>query len=265
MGTGDMLSKYLMRNIMVTVTTTKAPPAGGSWTNRVYYIDLPADYTPSKPYPILFGGTGCGGAPNTNGSSGGFPVLPTNNMQAIQIGLSYVNNCFQPGRRRQPRAAVLRRGPERGRGELLRRQGQGVRRRLQQRRLARVYAGLRARRRRSRHLDRGGRNCQRDGPAADTKLPVAGLLLTGADDNTNPAAGPTGSDVAMNLLLTYNGCKGTDTVPWETACPGCACIRYTGCPAGVPGRPLPSAQPGHTDGGGASRRHLADLMTLPTP
>jgi poly(3-hydroxybutyrate) depolymerase len=104
------------------------------------------------------------------------------------------------------------------------------------------------------------------GRPPDTKLPVAGLLLTGADDNTNPAAGPTGSDVAMNLLLQYNGCTGTATAPWEIPCPSCACVKYTGCPAAYPVvRCHPPGQ-GHTDGGGDFKTAIwKTWMTLPQP
>jgi poly(3-hydroxybutyrate) depolymerase len=258
MAAGDVVSKYLMRNIMVTLTMGKA--------NRVYYIDLPAGYDPSKPYPILFGGAGCGGAPNTNGSSGGFAVLPTTNMQAIQIGLSYVNGCFAQGGADNPELpyfdAVLSEVEanycvDKGRVFVGGYSSGGW--------LAYMLAFARGGVVRGISTAAGG-IATVTGRPPDTKLPVAGLLLTGAIDNTNPASGPTGSDVAMNLLLQYNNCTGTATVPWEVPCPSCACVRYTGCPPAYPVvRCHPPGQ-GHTDGGGDFKTAIWQTwMSLPTP
>ena len=259
----DPLSKYVMHNIMVTLTTTKA----GSWNNRVYYIDLPAMYDSSKPYPILFGGAGCGGAPNTNGSSGGFGVLPTNNTNAIQIGLSYTNgSCFAQGGADNHEApyfdAVLKEVEsnycvDKGRVFVGGYSSGGW--------LGYMLAFARGGVVRGISVAAGGIATETGRPP-DTKLPVAGLLLTGAIDTTNPASGPTGSDVAMNLMLQYNHCTGTDTVPWEIACPSCACVRYTGCPDQYPVvRCHPPGQ-GHTDGGGDFKTAIwKEWMMLHTP
>jgi poly(3-hydroxybutyrate) depolymerase len=93
----------------------------------------------------------------------------------------------------------------------------------------------------------GGLRMDRPMPSG---IGIAALLLTGATDTTNPATGPTGSDLAMNLILQTNGCQGTATVPWETSCPSCGCNRYTGCPAAYPVVRCRSKLNGHTDGGG---------------
>ena len=92
MAPADATGKFNHHTIMVTgVDPTVKPATGGaSWTMRDYYLDLPAGYDGSKPFPIIFGGGGCGGALVTNGQGGGFAVLPANNTQAIQVGLSYV-------------------------------------------------------------------------------------------------------------------------------------------------------------------------------
>jgi hypothetical protein len=97
----------------------------------------------------------------------------------------------------------------------------------------------------------------------DTKQPFAGLLLTGANDTANPATGPTGSDVARDMMLMYNGCTGTDTVP-VPECKDCGCVKYTGCPAAYPVvRCRPPGQ-GHTDGGGAFKTYIWSIWsTLP--
>src|SRR4029077_17590412 len=86
----DMPAKWTMHQIAIAVAASKAP----KYSNRVYYIDIPTGYDPTKPYPILFGGAGCGGADNTNASSGGFAVLGTSNPNAIQVGLGYIGGGF---------------------------------------------------------------------------------------------------------------------------------------------------------------------------
>jgi poly(3-hydroxybutyrate) depolymerase len=99
-----------------------------------------------------------------------------------------------------------------------------------------------------------------------SNVPMAALLLTGGNDTTNPATGPTGSDAAMNLILQINGCKGTDTVPWETPCAGCACNRFTGCPAAYPVVRCRPPNQTHTDGGGAFKTAIwATWSTLTAP
>jgi poly(3-hydroxybutyrate) depolymerase len=219
----------------------------------------------------MFGGGGCGGALTSNGNSGGFGVLPANNMNAIQIGLSYVwpqggGACFYENGANNPDLpyfdSVLREIEanycvDRGKVFVGGYSSGGW--------LSYMLA-----------FARGGSVVRGISPAAgglhpvasrppDTMMPTAGLLLTGAVDTANPATGPTGSDAARDLMLMYNGCKGTDTVPWETPCNGCACVRYTGCPAAFPiVRCRPPGQ-GHTDGGGAFKTAIWQTwMSLPS-
>ena len=45
----------------------KSEIAPYTWTHRNYFLKLPANYDPQKPYPLHFGGSGCG---NTDGMSG---------------------------------------------------------------------------------------------------------------------------------------------------------------------------------------------------
>ncbi|MET0591835.1 MAG: hypothetical protein ABW133_03990, partial [Polyangiaceae bacterium] len=98
-------------------------------------------------------------------------------------------------------------------------------------------------------------------PAA--KRPIAALLLTGENDTSNPATGPTGSDAARDHILALNGCAGTATSEWTT-CAGCGCVKYDGCPAAFPViRCRPTGQ-GHTDGGGAFKSAIWSVWsTLP--
>jgi hypothetical protein len=63
-----------------------------SWTKRNFYVRLPANYDPSKTYPVDMEGTGCGGG-ETTGSNGEYALpITANQAEAIQIGLSYVTS-----------------------------------------------------------------------------------------------------------------------------------------------------------------------------
>jgi poly(3-hydroxybutyrate) depolymerase len=257
----DASGKFVMHDIMVTgvdpafATANPANPPG-SWTNRVYFLDLPMNYDPTKAYPVLFGGGGCGGNIGTNGNDGGDPrALPVSNSQAILVGLSYVwpkgaGACFADGFSNTPdlpyfdsivaevesnycvdRGNLFVSGYSSGGWETymlgLARGGTVVRG------IATAAGGLR--------------------PVADRPPPsgkaIAALLLTGATDNENPATGATGSMAARDLILQTNGCVGTATTPW-TPLMGGNCEQYTGCPAEYPVIYCLSSETGHTDGGG---------------
>jgi hypothetical protein len=268
--TGDMPGRFVRRNITVTGVDPAVKPAtaGGSWINRVYYLDLPTGYNPATAYPLIFGGAGCGGALTTNGDNGGFPVLPANNQQAIQIGLSYVwpeggGACFNDSGANTPdlpyfdsilkeveanycvdRGKVFVGGFSSG-GWLAYTLG-----------LARggIIRGI--------SPAAGGLRPEASRPPGSMQ-PIAALLLTGADDTTNPATGPTGSDAARDLILSINGCKGTDTTEWPV-CTNCGCVKYNGCPTAFPViRCRPPGQ-AHSDGGGAFKSAIWSVWsTLP--
>ncbi len=258
----DMPGRFVRRNISVTGVDPALKPAtsGGSWTDRVYYLDLPTSYDPSKSYPLLFGGSGCGGSLTTNGDNGGFAVLPANNTDAIQIGLSYVwpqgsGPCFYDGVANTPdlpyfdsvlaeveasycvdRGKVFVGGFSSG-GWLTYTLG-----------LARggVIRGI--------SPAAGGLRPEANRPPGSNQ-PLAALLLTGANDTENPATGPTGSDAARDLILSINGCVGTETTEWPT-CAGCGCVKYDGCPEAFPViRCRPPGQ-GHSDGGSAFKKAI---------
>jgi poly(3-hydroxybutyrate) depolymerase len=267
---GDKMGSFVKHNITVTgiASTVKAAQSPGSWTSRVYFLQLPNGYDPSKPYPVILGGGGCGGSINTNGSDGGFTVLQSSQSSAIQIGMSYVwpqggGACFDDDGSDTPdlpyfdaimaevkanycvdNTKVFVGGYSSGGWEAymlgLARGGSVVR-------------GI--------SPAAGGLRMSRPTPS---NLPIAALLLTGGDDTTNPATGSTGSDLAMALILQTNGCTGTATTAWPVTCNGCACLQYTGCPAAYPVvRCRPPGQ-GHTDGGGAFKTAIwNEWMSLP--
>jgi poly(3-hydroxybutyrate) depolymerase len=253
----DTPGRFVRRNITVTGVdpALRAPTAGGSWTNRVYYLDLPTGYDPARAYPLLFGGAGCGGALTTNGDNGGFAVLPANNNQAIQIGLSYVwpegsGPCFHDGVANTPDLpyfdSVLKEVEE---SYCVNRDRIFVGGFSSGGWLAYTLGLARGGIIRGISPAAGGLRPATNRPPAANQ-PIAALLLTGENDTSNPATGATGSDAARDHILALNGCQGTDTMPWPV-CAGCGCVQYTGCPDAYPViRCRPPGQ-GHTDGGGA--------------
>jgi len=66
----------------------------GNWdfNNRNYGLELPTNYDPTTPYPLILEGGGCAGGSMTIG--GGFSAGETG---AIRVGLSYVGQCFADG------------------------------------------------------------------------------------------------------------------------------------------------------------------------
>jgi poly(3-hydroxybutyrate) depolymerase len=255
---------------MVTGVATDVKPAtaGGSWTNRLYYLNLPANYDPSKPYPVIFGGGGCGGSLNSNGSSGGFAILPAGNKDAIQIGLSYVwpqggGACFSENGANTPDLpyfdSVLKDVEtnycvDKGKVFVGGYSSGGW--------LSYMLAFARGGVVRGISPAAGGMHPEASRPP-DSKLPLAALLLTGANDTANPATGPTGSDAARDLILKINGCTGTETTPWPT-CKDCGCVKYNGCPEAYPVIRCRPAGQGHTDGGGAFKSAVWSVWsTLP--
>jgi poly(3-hydroxybutyrate) depolymerase len=260
---------FVHQTILVTgvAPTVKAATGGASWTTRDYFIRLPTGYDKTKPYPLLFGGGGCGGQLVSNGN-GAFSNSNANSG-AIQIGMSYVwaqggGACFDDNGVDTPdlpyfdsmlkeiennycvdKGKVFVGGYSSGGWEAYM---LGLARGGVVRGISPAAGGLRMMR------------------PPGSNIPIAALLLTGGNDTANPATGPTGSDAAMQLILQINGCTGTDTVPWEVPCKSCGCNRYTGCPAAYPVVRCRPPGAGHTDGGGDFKAAIWQTwMSLPTP
>ena len=202
---------------------------GYTYAMRNYYVRLPAGYDSTKPYAVTFGGGGCG---NTGGDSGKGGGQQASGIPAIQIGLSYVYSggaCFEDGYANTPEVpyfdAVMAEvsanycvnlekvfvgGYSSGAWEAI---TLGLAR-------GGVIRGI--------ATGAGGLRMARPMPSG---IPMAAILLTGAGDTTNPADGPTGSQLARDQILMTNKCVGTDTMPF--AGDG-DCLKYTGCPAAFP-------------------------------
>lgn len=274
-GGSDSSDKFVLKEIHVTGVTNPAYLPGGviyksysipsgkyDFTFRPYSVKLPKNYDPTKAYPVVLGGGGCGGnAANFAGSPGG-GYQPDNTGSSIQVGLQYVDRCFADGGGdfaknklldtpevpyvRQVIAAVedaycvdkslvFESGTSSGgwesyttgcaAGDLIRAIGP-------------VSGGLRQTR-----------------PACSG--PQAAIMVESLGDGANPIGPITppdgsldspGSAAARDEILKRNGCVAPDFVfnysdtttklgnapheSWDPAYP--MCVKYTGCPAAYP-------------------------------
>jgi predicted peptidase len=225
------------------------PPNAGSqysWTHRNYFVKIPANYDPTKAYPVAIGGSGCGGS-ETVGSEGGYSVLGTSGTQtqAIQISQSYVasskvNACtgFADDFTNSPepqyihaliqdveahycvdKSKIFLNGYSSGAWQATL---SGCTNSDELRGYAvQIGGGLRLKR-----------------PACKPNK-TAAIYIVGTQDTANPI-GPLatpnddsyGSAPSRDDILMRNGCTGTATAQWDTAYP--ACLKYTGCPAAYP-------------------------------
>jgi len=250
------------------------PANAGSWTDRTYYVRLPADYDASKAYPLTIGGGGCGNTDGTSGSGGGLSALPNGQKLAIQVGLNYVypenaGACFADDYVNTPdlpyfdavladleanycveRGQVFVDGFSSGAWETY------------------LLGCARAGTVRGSGTAAGGLRMTR--PAC-SEFPVAAILVAGRDDMENPI-GPLeppgkndslGSAPARDDILSRNGCVGTDTQPWDAAYP--KCVKYSGCPVAYP-VVWCAINAGHGDGGDISRNGFWKFWSsLPAP
>ena len=211
------LAQYVEHDEMVS---NVAPAYLPTYMSRVYYVRLPQTYDPSRAYPTVFLGPGCG----ESGQSP-IPLQNASKDDAILIGLNGIENCFNKDAADTPElpyfdatvAAVeaafcvdtsrlFVAGFSSGgwltsylgcaRGNILRGQ-------------ASVAGGL--------------------PPVPACTGPIAAMYVSDSDDTKNPT-----SDVMQGLtrVLAANGC-GTDTEPYDIGVPS-PCVQYQGCMPGYP-------------------------------
>ncbi len=245
---GDSATKFVMHTVEVTgvdpAFIAANPPgteAPWTWTHRNYFVRLPANYDPTKPYPISIGGGGCGGD-GESGNGGGLSVFKQGETDVISVGLSYVwpknaGACFADDFVNTPDApyfdAVLADleanfcvdkgrifvdGYSSGAWETYM---LGCARAGVVRAIGTAAGGLRITR-----------------PEC-TKVPIAAMMLNGLQDMENPIGPLTkpendsyGSAPARDDILMRNNCTGSASQDWDPDYPGC--VTYTGCPPEFP-------------------------------
>jgi poly(3-hydroxybutyrate) depolymerase len=219
------------------------------FSNRPYSVRLPANYDPSKPYAVTFGGGGCGG--NAAGSNGGgLQIAP--NGATIQVGLIYINGCFNDGgpsignRADTPEEPYFRAVMAQMEKDYCIDLSQVFVSGFSSGAWEAYTLGCAASDLvRGISADEGGFRTMH--PAC--KGPVAAVLVAGDADTENPIGpldpnnandkgaigrlGSLGSAPGRDDILARNGCAGTATATYEDAKYG-QCKKYTGCPAAYP-------------------------------
>lgn len=275
-GANDTDQKFVLKEIHITGTLDPIYLAGGKiyqdnqlprggkydFQFRPYSVRLPKGYDPTKAYPVVMAGGGCGGSAEgfANNPGGGYTV--DNAQASIQVGLSYLAGCFADGGRifadnnrkdtpevpyvRQviqevennycvDKSMVFETGTSSGGWESYT-TGCGVADQI--RAIGPVSGGLRLHR-------------------PDCTGPQASIMVEGLQDNANPIGPITppdgnldspGSAPARDEILKRNGCVPQDFVfdysdtakkqgnaphtQWDPNFP--SCVTYTGCPAAYP-------------------------------
>jgi poly(3-hydroxybutyrate) depolymerase len=193
-----------------------------TYTNRVYWVRLPANYDTMRAYPTVFIGPGCGETGDT-----GIPIQMATKDDAIIVGLNGVDNCFNKDAADTPElpyfdqtlatieanycvdtAHVFMAGFSSGswltsylgcaRGNVIRAQ-------------ASVAGGL--------------------PPVPACTGPIPAMYVSDTDDDHNPTATVM---IALSRVLTANGC-GAETEPYDFGVPSSPwCVQYKGCMPGYP-------------------------------
>jgi hypothetical protein len=225
---------------------------GETFLDRDFAIELPANYDPTKPYPVFYGANGCGPTPPITGA--GFSVPGEGGAIKIglqQVSLASVGNCFADGGIRcAPNIANVAdcvNGPEipyflavanwvesnfcvdLG-SEFIGGGSSGAWEAL----LAGCAASDVVR---GAYSLAGGLRQHRWA----CNGPMASFLIVSDSDTSNPV-GPLaqlnviedtyGAAPARDEILTRNGCVGRTTAPFDPQYP--ACVKYAGCPAAYP-------------------------------
>jgi len=240
------------------------------YNNRNLGIQLPANYDPSKPYPVIIAGGGCSTGPD--GIGGGYSA-GTAAGDALRIGISKVGDCFADGGLGGPTGhgcavdeahigdcvnspevpyvnAVLDYVEARFCVDLGKIFIGGYSSGAWE--AATVSCALANRIRGMSSVSGGLRNHRPEctGPSAafmivdgsDNQNPIGPLVANQAD----PVSGLNAGDVTNSIkdedsngaapmrdeILMRNGCQGTGTAVYDPAYP--ACVTYTGCPKSAP-------------------------------
>jgi hypothetical protein len=230
-GPTQVLAKYIRHDEVVTGV---APAYVADYTNRFYWLRLPASYDPDRAYPTVFIGPGCG-----ESGSAPIPIQVASKDDAILVGLNGFQDCLEHDHADTPElqyfdatlgaveasacvdtSRIFVTGFSAGswlasylgcaRGNLLRAQ-------------ATVAGGL--------------------PPIPSTCTgPIPAMYVADTDDLHNP---PETVKKALARVLTANGC-GTDTQPYDCGVQS-PCVQYQGCLPGFPVVYCETSGVGHAD------------------
>jgi poly(3-hydroxybutyrate) depolymerase len=217
------------------------PPLPYNWTHRNYYLRLPAGYDPSRTYPVVIGGPGCGGTSDSSGQSVS-RVVPAG--QAIEVGLSYVvsaaaTSCFADHFTNSPDVPYFDAVLADLQGKYCVDTGKVFVHGFSTGATMSLVMG---------HSRSSVVRAVGTAAGQERKIrppgngPFAAMLVAGINDTSNPI-GPVpepgatmgdnyGLTVARDEILAGNGCVGSATTPWDASYP--SCVKYTGCPASYP-------------------------------
>ena len=84
MGCGKPATQALSTFVNYKETITASALVTAKWQPREYWVRLPANYNPNRPYPTVFVGPGCGGKGNN-----AQPIQDAAGDDAIVVGLDY--------------------------------------------------------------------------------------------------------------------------------------------------------------------------------
>ncbi len=252
------------------------------FNNRNFSLQLPTNYQPGTPYPVFYGGHGCGG--NTSGAGW---TVPGEMGNVIEVGLDSEpvggSGCFPDGGSACsgsiPTIPLCVNGPE---VPYFRAVSDWVEANfcvdLSKQFIGGSSSGGweamtlgcgEAERLRGFYSVAGGKREHR-WPCTG---PVAAFMMVDTGDGSNKISYSTidqdldsyGSQAERDELLTRNGCVGTATTP--APAPYASCATYTGCPAAYPvwWCVLPGGHQGTTDGAGTDYQKgvYSFLMGLP--
>jgi poly(3-hydroxybutyrate) depolymerase len=102
----DKIGSFVTHEIHITEPIAAHYLVGGKdyansgkydFTFRPYTVRLPTGYDPTKKYPVIMGGGGCGGNASDGASNPGAGYDIDKARESIFIGLPYVAGCFADG------------------------------------------------------------------------------------------------------------------------------------------------------------------------
>jgi hypothetical protein len=219
-GCGVIPEQAFGRYVQHMEAVSVAPAYATTYTNRIYYVRVPANYDPGRAYPTVFLGPGCG----ESGQSP-LPVQTASMDDAILVGLNGIDNCFNKDAADTPelpyfdatlaavegslcvdQSRIFVAGFSSGswltsflgcaRGDFIRAQGS-------------IGGGF--------------------PPSPACTGPIAAMYVSDTDDTKNT---PAMVMLALQRVLTANGC-GTETEPYDVGVTS-PCLQYKGCMSGYP-------------------------------